>query len=346
MKFLPFPEHYKERNCYDHGYIPNINADFQKKANIWRKKHNIKNAAADSKKIKILSIDNQRDFNFPEGSMYVAGRTGTGAMDAQKNTVEFIYKNLNRITDIISTLDTHYLNQIFFSICHLDQNNENPEPGTVISHEDYKTGKFRANPAIAKDLGCNPVLLNKQYTYYCGELEKDGKYQLMIWPYHCLFGSPGNSLSGVIDEAIRFHSLVRRASDICRSKGESPYTENYSIFAPEVKTFYDGSPLPKVSKNFDIIKTLIDSDVVVILGQAASHCVKESVKDLLNEIKSHNRDLLDKVYILKDCTSAVVIPGVFDFTDIADKAMAEFENEGMHIVESTTLMEDWPNIKL
>ena len=48
-----------------------------------------------------------------------------------------------------------------------------------------------------------------------------------------------------------------------------------------------------------------------------------------------NNTKAKKVYIMKDCMSAVVIPGGPDFTDDANKALNQFASEGMNVVEST-----------
>jgi nicotinamidase-related amidase len=45
--------------------------------------------------------------------------------------------------------------------------------------------------------------------------------------------------------------------------------------------------------------------------------------------------LAQKVYLLEDCTSPVVVPGVVDHTDAANAAYEWFAKAGMHIVKST-----------
>src|SRR4051812_43671999 len=65
-------------------------------------------AAADERTVHLLLIDVQKDFCFPEGSLYVAGRSGQGAIDDSRRIAEFIYGNLGRITTITTTMDTHF----------------------------------------------------------------------------------------------------------------------------------------------------------------------------------------------------------------------------------------------
>ena len=67
----------------------------------------------------------------------------------------------------------------------------------------------RPNPATAPWVcqGDYSWLVN-QYAYYCSELERERKYALYIWPIHCLLGSDGHPLVGVIHEARLFQGFV------------------------------------------------------------------------------------------------------------------------------------------
>jgi hypothetical protein len=39
--------------------------------------------------------------------------------------------------------------------------------------------------------------------------------------------------------------------------------------------------------------------------------------------------------------SAVVVPGVVDYTDPAEEALRKFADAGMHVVDSTTPIDQW-----
>jgi hypothetical protein len=67
--------------------------------------------------------------------------------------------------------------------------------------------------------------------------------------------------------------------------------------------------------------------------------------DLLQEIKPVDSRLAEKVYILEDCMSPVVIPGVIDCTEPAREAFQRFSDEGMHLVRSTEPLESLAGIK-
>ena len=71
-----------------------------------------------------------------------------------------------------------------------------------------------------------------------------------------------------------------------------------------------------------------------------------TVEDLLSEIRARDPRLAQRVYLLEDCTSPVVVSGVVDFSDQADAAFRRFAQTGMHVVSSTTPLESWPGIRL
>ena len=52
--------------------------------------------------------------------------------------------------------------------------------------------------------------------------------------------------------------------------------------------------------------------------------------------------LAERTYLLEDCTSPVVVPGVVDYTDEANAAFERYAAAGMHVVRSTTPIERWP----
>src|SRR4051794_18308985 len=147
-----------------------------------------------------------------------------------------------------------------------------------------------------------------------------------------MLGSDGHALVGVLHEARLFHAYARGQQSWVEVKGGNALTENYSVLRPEVLMRHDGQPLAQ--RNTAFIKTLLQADAVVIAGQAASHCVKSTIDDLLDEIVAFDKALVKKVHILTDCMSAVVTPHI-DFTSQAEAAMQRFAAAGMNLVRST-----------
>jgi nicotinamidase-related amidase len=121
-------------------------------------------------------------------------------------------------------------------------------------------------------------------------------------------------------------------------KGDTPFTENYSVIGPEVLT----GPMDEILGAHDqrFVQQLQEVDKLIIAGQAKSHCVAWTVSDLLEDIALTDLELARKVYLLEDCTSPVVVPGVVDHTDAAEAAYERFAKAGMNIIQSTTSISD------
>ena len=341
---LPLPPHYDAANARRWDYSPDETSLFAHAA-VWRRAHDIPPAGAARRDLHLLLIDCQKDFCFPEGSLYVGGRGGAGAMDDSARIAAFIYRNLGAITTITATMDTHVAFQIFSPAFWIDRDGLPPPAHTVVRATDVRAGTYRPNPDMAPWL-CDDDYgwLLRQAEFYCVELERAGKYELYLWPPHCILGSEGHVLAGVVHEARLFHSYARGAQSWMETKGGNALTENYSVLRPEVLTRVDGRPLAE--KNTAFVERLLRSDAVVVAGQAASHCVKSSVEDLLGEIEARDPRLARKVYLLEDCMSAVTVPDgrggfVADFTPQAEAALARFRDAGMRVVRSTDPIESW-----
>jgi len=347
MKELPLPPHFEASNAERWEYRPDQQALFDA-AQQWRREHDIQPAAAAARNVHLLIVDMQKDFCFPEGTLYVGGRSGRGAIEDSARLASFIYRNLENLTDITTTMDTHFAYQIFFASFWLGSGDIPLSPYRTVTAEDIKSGEARPNPDLAWWLaGGDYDWLLKQAQFYCEELEREGKYTLYLWPPHCVLGSEGHSLVGVIHEARLFFSFARGSQSWVELKGDHPLTEHYSVFRPEVTRQFDGSPLAE--GNQELVNDLLSADALIIAGEASSHCVKNSVDDLLGEIEARDPSLASKVYLLTDCMSAVTVPdgkGGFlaDFTPEAEAALARYAEAGMHLVRSTEPMESWPGL--
>src|SRR5262247_926477 len=131
---LPIPDFFDPKRAADWAYRPDA-ATLAAKATPWRAQHRIKPSAADERRVHLLLIDVQKDFCFPEGTLYVAGRSGTGAIDDSRRIAELIYRNLGTITDITTTLDTHLAYQIFFPSFWLDRADAPPSAHRVVTSD-------------------------------------------------------------------------------------------------------------------------------------------------------------------------------------------------------------------
>ncbi len=343
-KELPIPSFFNPKNTYDYNYDVN-SFNLSVLANEWKKQHDIKPTAAQGLNIHLLLIDLQDSFCNKYGTLYVGGRSGIGSSEDNVKIAKYIYRNIGIISVITKTQDTHFEFQIFLPAFWLYKDNSPLKSNTPIISDMVKSGEVKPYPAIASWL-CNGNYgwLINQCVYYCEELEKGGRYGLYLWDPHCMLGSKGHSLSGIIQEACVFHSHIRGNQSNIEIKGGHPLTENYSILRPEVLTRFDGKPLAQ--KNTKLYQTLVSADKIIIAGQAKSHCVAWTIRDLIDEVKLQDPKLLNKIYILQDCMSSVVIPGIIDFTDQTEKIFEEFKNEGIHLVNSTDSMDSWPGMNI
>ncbi len=307
-------------------------------ARDWADQHKLEPVSADSSKTWLMLIDVQNTFCIPEFELYVGGRIGRGAVEDNVRLAEFIYRNLGNITHITATMDTHMAMQLFHAIFFIDRDGNHPAPYTDIHISELREGTWEFNPALASQFDIAPEYGQQMMIHYAEQLQKSGKYALTIWPYHAMLGGIGHALVSCIEEAIFFHSIARVAQVDIVTKGARPFTENYSVIGPEVRTGPMDELLGKHDQKF--IQQLQECDRLIIAGQAKSHCVAWTVSDLLEDIAVTDLELAKKVYLLEDCTSPVVVPGVVDHTDAADTAYERFAKAGMNIIRSTQSISD------
>ena len=347
IRELPLPEFYRPEHASLYAYRPDP-ATLLAEAMRLRRAHGLAPADPGGPQVRLLVIDAQRDFCFPEGSLYVGGRSGRGALEDNDRLARFIYRHLHRISEITCTLDTHFPFQIFSPAFWRDRRGEPLAPHREVRAAEVRVGEVVPNPDVAAWLaGGDREWLRRQAEFYCESLEKSGKYTLYLWPPHCLLGSDGHALAGVIQEAWLFHAYARGARNGIEIKGGHPLTENYSVLSPEVLQRFDGTPL--ATRNEALIDDLLSADALIVAGQAASHCVRSSVDDLLEAIRSRDPGLARRVYVVRDAMSAVAVPDpdrpsafLFDFTPQAEEAFGRWRDAGMHLVDTETPLSEWP----
>lgn len=328
---LPLPEFYnpeKVSSVYRVDY-----AERASQAGAYRQQHALQPAADDRQKNWLLLIDVQNTFCIPGFELFVAGRSGSAAVDDNQRLCQFIYRNLAGLTQISATMDTHTAMQIFHPLFFVGADGSHPAPYTDIHAADLLAGDWKFNPALAGQFGISPEYGQKMMLHYAESLAKKGKYALTIWPYHAMLGGIGHALVSAVDEALFFHSVARLSQTVFELKGDRPFSENYSVIGPEVLSGPQGEALGLRNPKF--IAQLQVVDRLFIAGQAKSHCVAWTIADLLEDIRATDPALAGKVYLLEDCSSPVVVPGVVDHTDAAGAAFEQFAAAGMHIVRST-----------
>lgn len=273
---------------------------------------NLRPAAEDEEDVHLVIIDMQVDFCHAEGNLYVPG-----AQEDIRRTIEFIYRNAERVTHITCSLDSHLPMQIFSPAWWAGRDGAHPAPFTIITEADMEAGVW------------HPLTEPEWSAAYVARLEQQHKKQLCVWPYHVQIGSVGNALDPELWSAVLWHSLARKTQPHWLTKGSVSRTEHYSIIQPEVPVLDQ----PGGSKNQDFLNILAEADHIIIAGEAETHCVLETVEDLVEEF-GDRPETLAKVFFLRDCTSPVLHPEI-DFHAIAIARFAELGGLGINFIAST-----------
>ncbi|KAL4088295.1 hypothetical protein PRIC1_012719 [Phytophthora ramorum] len=230
----------------------------------------------------ILVIDQQVSFH-PGGSLAIA----TANEDAAR-IAAFISNHTSALDQVVLTMDSHQRYHIAHGIFWENATGSSPEPYTTIYAQNISDGVWRPRDASLHDY----VLA------YTESLEASGKFSLTVWPEHCLIGSTGhNIVTNVLDAALEWTKESLKPIQYVM-KGSNPFTEHYSALRAEYELPYD----PSTSLNTELIKTLQRSSKLVIVGEALSHCVNFTVRDL---VESWPADRLSDLIILTDCSSPV-----------------------------------------
>ena len=262
------------------------------------------------KKYALLVIDPQNDFCNPgdkngndRGALYVPG-----AEKDMQNLSKWILKNKDKIDFIGITLDLHQPNDISHPNFWMDKDGKFPPPFTQITAQEIEDGKW------------TPRFDPKRSLNYVKELEKQGEYPHFIWPVHCLVGSAGAGIYQVLMNAIvewtkkgKFYQTV--------GKGTFPFTEHFGAFRAQIPD----PERPETQLNQGLIKTLETYQNIYIAGEAKSHCVANSLKQVLEEAA----ELANKMIVLEDTMSNVT-----GFEQLADPIYKKAKDMGVRFKTS------------
>lgn len=251
----------------------------------------------------LLIIDPQNDFVDPDGSLAVKG-----AVQDTSRLINAINDAVS-IDEIIVTLDTHQRYHIAHPLFWLKSGTkENPKPFTQISYESVKNKEF--------------VPFDPKYYKWCLEytkkLKRSGKFTLTIWPEHCLIGSWGHNVYPPLLKKI--HEWEEKTGKTARYviKGNNMLTEHYSAMKAEVVMKDD----PNTSFNSSLMTILKKFDKIIVAGQALSHCVNFTVRDIITKLPKDTN-----VYLAIDTSSSVT-----GFEESSKKFLNDVKNR-VHITK-------------
>jgi nicotinamidase/pyrazinamidase len=261
-------------------------------------------------KAALLVIDAQNDFHDIPGAALAV----PGSVKDTERIAAFIAK-MNPAT-IFSSLDSHYALDIAHPGWWNDDKGNPVGIFTMITSDDIKNGKYVPRIDPSRSLK------------YVEALESQGEFPHFVWPEHCLIGTEGQALLPVYFKAITEWSKKNLKWVNFINKGTNPYTEHFGIFRANIPLTEDSS----TQVNQQIFNTLNTHDVVYLAGQARTHCVANSLKQMLEIAPA----LASKIVVLKDCMSNVAgLPG--DFYDHVDGMYKDAASKGVRMTTSTNV---------
>jgi nicotinamidase/pyrazinamidase len=251
-------------------------------------------------KTSLLIIDPQNDFCIPGASLFVKG-----ADEDMHRLSKFILENANQIDSIHVSLDMHLFDDVAHPMYWIDKDGNNPSPFTNISLKDMESGKWNVS---------NPSDYNITIAYL-NHLERTKKFTHTIWPYHCIAGTYGSNIFPTLYSALKTWMEVTKKSFVTHIKGMDRHSEHFGIFQAEYGTEF----------NLSLYSRLFINDNILVAGQAKSHCVATSLKQILE----YDHSAVKRITLLTDTTS-----NVSGCEHIADGIFETLRFEGMK--ETTT----------
>tara|TARA_Y100000310_G_C20684539_1_gene818119 strand:+ start:135 stop:956 length:822 start_codon:yes stop_codon:yes gene_type:complete len=265
-------------------------------------------------RVDLLIIDPQVDFcDQNTGKLAVAG-----ADEDMVRLAQLIDRVGSGISNIHVTMDSHHKIDCSHPLFWRNSSGQNPDPLTIITSQDVKDGKW--------------VPVFPQYTQrmieYEEELEKGGKYPHCIWPEHCIIGSDGHKIFPPLFESLSNWVQTRQRNVDVVTKGSNVWTEHYSAVKAEVPDPDDQT----TQINTPLINTLQEADIILVAGEAGSHCLKFTVEDIADAFADDT--YIKKLVLLQDATSPVPHPdGIF--ADAQNDMISAMNGRGMQLSSTT-----------
>jgi len=252
--------------------------------------------------IHLLIIDPQNDFCSPNGSLYVPG-----ADEDMKRLAGLIQRLRGKLDDIHITLDSHRKVDISHPVWWKDAAGKHPAPFSVVTVADVEAGVWTTSQAGAY----------KRSLEYLRALAAGGRYPHVIWPEHCLIGDEGHNVFPELSAAVHDWEDRFAMADFV-TKGSNPWTEHFSAVQAEVPDPED----PTTQVNTAFVSTLEEADFVLLAGEARSHCLANTVRDVVTHFSDPK--LVQKLVLLTDASSDVP-----SFEHFGDSFLSDLKAKGM-----------------
>lgn len=265
-----------------------------------------------SSRVELLVIDPQVDFCDPtRGALYVPG-----AEADMKRLASMVRRLKEKIDDVHVTLDSHHFIHIAHPVFWKDTRGAHPPVFTRISRTDVEQGVW--TPTVPG--------LYRRALEYVHKLEENGRYELTIWPPHCLIGSPGHTVFPELFDALTEWESRFAFVDYV-TKGSNILTEHYSAVQADVPDPSDAS----TQINARLIEALERADIVAVAGEARTHCLANTVRDIADNFGDDS--FVSKLVLLTDASS-----DIHGFEQHAEDFIRDMTARGMQLSTTTEFL--------
>jgi len=235
-----------------------------------------------------------------KGSLVVDGAEGD-----MKRLAAFINRVGPKLDDIHVTMDSHQSVGIERPTWWKNaKTGIAPAPFTVLgvdSKNRIVEMRFDNGAFLSTDIEITTVKPSRyaRSRKYLQALTAGNRYPHVIWPVHCVVGTWGWSVVPEVSDALCKWEREQSMRVDYVVKGNNPWTEHFSGIKAEVPDPTD----PTTQVNTGLIQTLETADVIVITGEALSHCVNSTVTDISSLFS--DTKYVQKLVLIEDCSSSV-----------------------------------------
>ena len=249
-------------------------------------------------------VDSPRQQDLHDGELCIPG-----AWEDMQRVAGLIRRLGGRIDAIDVTMDCHQLLHVAHPIWFRDSQRRHPEPFSIMRAEGGvilgSRTDSQGNPHELGEFTTTRGDFHGPTVRYLEQLAAAGRYPHCIWPPHCLIGTPGHNVVAPLMEALLAWCAERPSRLNLVMKGSNAFVEHFSAVRAEVPRPDD----PQTRLNRPLIDRWMQADQVLLAGEAGSHCLANTVRDVADEVP--DGAFLKKCVLLLDGTSPV--PGFEEY---------------------------------
>ncbi len=293
-------------------------------------------------KIVLACVDPQNDFCIVDDGAGNKGKLAIpGASEDIQRIAQMTLDHGHKLEDIFVTLDSHQTFGIerprwWVSVA----TGKHPDPFTILGiHPDgRRIVKYNLDDSYTEEefttylpgflhnggpvVDPNDPTGQKRLGSF-GYIKEVGRH--WVWTEHCVVGTWGWSVVPVLADALRHWEWNGPARVQYLPKGNNPWTEHYSAIKAKVPDPSD----PSTQINTRFVSSLEEADVILVTGQAKSHCVADTFRDVADSFTDPR--YIAKLVLLTDASSSV--PGCEAMGEAFEKEMVARGARAMTIAE-------------